>query len=299
MVTAEYISTNRKPRVNIAKFIDKFFIIKAKKKDIVIDASAMAIVNIVARVNQMIDEGYRFILLETTREELDKLQKFKGEDVSKWNASKLLGISQKDKDHFYNIRERFLFRDPDNRIAHFCINHKDNVILWTADKRLAAEVNGSDCEVVYLGPDGMANNQLKNTRVGTFFQAKIMDGALVIENNRQDREIWILRENNCIKNPENGFELKLKDQILVGIRKQNHKSCKSYVAFGAYTVIKISDKENVQIDYTHQYYDEYEPRTKLSNPAYKIFVLNFIQKNFENFPVRMDEEEKMRIIKNS
>ena len=119
---------------------------------------------------EMTEDGYRIILLETTREELDKLQKFTGEDISKWNASKLLGISQRDREHFWNVRERFLFRDPDNRIAQFCMNHKDNVILWTADKRLATEVNGSNCEVVYLGPDGMATAQPNKTkRVAKFW----------------------------------------------------------------------------------------------------------------------------------
>lgn len=299
-ITTQYIRGNRRASFDFSKLWDRFSIkrtMQKRKKDIVIDASAMAIVNIVGRINQMVEEGYRFLLLETTREELDKLQKFTGEDVSKWNASKLLGISQIDREHFWNVRERFLFKDPDNRIAHYCINNRKNVILWTADKRLAAEVNGSNCEVLYLGPDGMATAQPKNRRISKFFQAQMKDGKLVISNNRQDREIWILRDNSCIKNPENGFELKLRDQILVGIRKQNHEYRKAYVAFAAYTVIKISDSENVQVDYTHQYYDEYEPQTKLSNPVYKIFVLNFISKNFKDFPYKIDEEVKMQIIK--
>jgi rRNA-processing protein FCF1 len=281
----------------LGKIFDRLYLKRTDRKDIVIDASAMAIVNIVSRINQMIEEGYRIILLETTREELDKLQKFTGEDVSKRNASKLLSISQGDREHFYNVRERFLFRDPDNRIAQFCMNNRDSVILWTADKRLAAEVNGSNCDVVYLGPDGMANAQPKTKRVAKFFQATMREGKLVISNNRTDREIWILRGNDCFKNPGNGFELQLNDQILVAIRKENHQYRKAYVAFAAYTVIKISDEQNVEVNYTHQYHDVYEPQTKLSNPQYRAFVLNFIEGHIKNFPYKIDEEEKMLIIK--
>ena len=300
MTKLEYCQDIRRTRIDLARLFDRFIVNKTRKKDIVIDASAMAIVNIVGRITQMIEDGYRIILLETTREELDKLQKFTGEDISKWNASKLLGISQRDREHFWNVRERFLFRDPDNRIAQFCMNHKDNVILWTADKRLAAEVNGSNCEVVYLGPDGMATAQPNKTkRVAKFFQATMRDGSLVISNNRTDREIWILRGDDCFKNPENGFELQIKDQILVAIRKENHQYRKAYVAFAAYTVIKIADDQNVEVNYTHQYHDVFEPQTKLSNPQYRAFVLNFIEGHIKNFPFRIDEEEKMSIIKDN
>ena len=297
MVRSTYYEDTRKAKIDFARIFSRLSIRSTKKKDIVIDASAMAIVDIVSRINRMTEEGYKIILLETTREELDKLQKFTGEDISKWNASKLLGISQGDREHFYNVRERFLFKDPDNRIAQFCMNHKDNVILWTADKRLAAEVNGSNCEVVYLGPDGMATAQPKNKRVAKFFQATMREGKLVISNNRQDREIWIIRGDDCFKNPGNGFELKLNDQILVAIRKENHQYRKAYVAFAAYTVIKISDEQNVEVNYTHQYHDVFEPQTKLSNPVYRAFVLNFINSHIKNFPYKIDEEEKMLIIK--
>ena len=297
MVRSTYYEDTRKAKIDFARIFSRLSIRSTKKKDIVIDASAMAIVDIVSRINRMTEEGYKIILLETTREELDKLQKFTGEDISKWNASKLLGISQGDREHFYNVRERFLFKDPDNRIAQFCMNHKDNVILWTADKRLAAEVNGSNCEVVYLGPDGMATAQPKTKRVAKFFQATMREGKLVISNNRQDREIWIMRGDDCFKNPGNGFELKLNDQILVAIRKENHQYRKTYVAFAAYTVIKISDEQNVEVNYTHQYHDVFEPQTKLSNPVYRAFVLNFINSHIKNFPYKIDEEEKMLIIK--
>jgi len=297
MVRSTYYEDTRKAKIDFARIFSRLSIRSTKKKDIVIDASAMAIVDIVSRINRMTEEGYKIILLETTREELDKLQKFTGEDISKWNASKLLGISQGDREHFYNVRERFLFKDPDNRIAQFCMNHKDNVILWTADKRLAAEVNGSNCEVVYLGPDGMATAQPKTKRVAKFFQATMREGKLVISNNRQDREIWIMRGDDCFKNPGNGFELKLNDQILVAIRKENHQYRKAYVAFAAYTVIKISDEQNVEVNYTHQYHDVFEPQTKLSNPVYRAFVLNFINSHIKNFPYKIDEEEKMLIIK--
>jgi rRNA-processing protein FCF1 len=268
-----------------------------KKKDIVIDASSMAIVNIVGRINSFIEDGYRFILLETSREELDKLQKYKGEDVSKWNASRVLALSQNDREHFVNVRERFLFKDPDNRISQFCINHRDSVILWTADKRLAAEVDGSNVEVLYLGPDGMAIPEQKSKRISKFYQAEMQGQDLVIMNNRQDREIWIVRDNGeVIKNPDNGFKLRLRDQIMVAIRKMNHEFRRQYVAFAAYTIIEISDSNNVEVNYTHQYYDVYEPRTKLSNPQYKIFVLHFINTHFKNFPEKVEEEEKMQII---
>ena len=289
------IARTRK-RFDFAKILNRLST-KNRKKDIVVDASAMAIINIIGRINSLIEEGYRFILLETTREELDKLQKYKGEDVSKWNASKFLGMSQQDRDHFFNVRERFLFKDPDNRIAQFCINNKDSVILWTADKRLAAEVNGSNVEVLYLGPDGMTIPEQKNKRISKFYQATMQDNDLCIMNNRQDREIWIIRNGECIKNPDNGFKLRLKDQIMVAIRKQNHEFRKPYVAFAAYTIIAISDNNNVQVDYTHQYYDVDEPRTKLSNPQYKLFVLNFIQTHFNYFPDKVEEEEKMQIIR--
>ena len=186
----DIVQTRR--RFDFAKILNRISV-KNRKKNIVLDASAMAIVNIIGRINAMVEDGYKFVLLETTREELDKLQKFKGEDASKWNASRILGMSQKDREHFLNVRERFLFKDPDNRIAQFCINNRDSVILWTADKRLAAEVNGSNVEVLYLGPDGMTPEQKSNKRISKFYQATMQGNDLCIMNNRQDREIWIVK----------------------------------------------------------------------------------------------------------
>ena len=79
------------------------------------------------------------------------------------------------------------------------------------------------------------------------------------------------------------------------IKKKNEILHKN-TAFGAYTVVSISEDANVEVNYTHQYYDEYEPRSRLSNPQYKIFVLDFISKHFNNFPEKIDEEFKKQII---
>ena len=281
---------------------------RKEKKDIVLDASTMQIGNIFDRIDQVLLEGYRIIILDTTREELDKLQKFKKEDLSKKNARKLLRIMQ-NNDHFLNIAERWLFKDPDNRIFQWCYCNQSNVILWTSDKRLAAEVDSSGCQVVFLEPDysdcsddtcisnpPMSSSEEKSRR-GKFYQSKLVGNDLTIYNNSLDREIWVWRGNDCFKNPENGFRLKLNDNILVAIGKINHDTKRDYVAFGSYTVIAISDENNVLINYTHRYYDLDEPSKKITNQKYRTFIMTFIREHYDSFPEKIETAEKMEIIK--
>lgn len=288
---------------------------KNEKRDIVLDASIMQIEGIFDRIDQAILKGHRIIILDTTREELDKLQKFKKEDLSKKNARRLLRIMQ-NNDNFLNTAERWLFRDPDNRIFQWCYCNKGNVILWTADKRLAAEVDSSGCQVEFFEPDysescsedvcdscfdnlPISSSEEKKSRRGKFYQSKMIGRDLTIYNNRLDREIWVWRGKDCIKNPENGFKLNLNDQILVAIGKTNHDDKRDYVAFGSYTVVDISDENNVLINYTHRYYDLAEPRTTISNQKYRQFVLTFISEHYNSFPEKIEEAEKMEIIKRS
>ena len=130
------------------------------------------------------------------------------------------------------------------------------------------------------------SNQLNHRpekRIGTFWQASLEGDSLVLSNYQTIRYLCIIRGKKIYSNPENGFELKKGDKLIVCIRKLNFDVNLEYVAFAAYTIISISEFNNIRIDYTHQFYDRSEPYT-LKNHIYTTILMKYIEKFLPNFP---------------
>lgn len=260
---------------------------KAKMKTdpyIVVDTSVMRISGIVDYIINLTKNGRKVIILDCVQEELDSLKEFPIEDLSKQNARKFLTYIVENQKYFLKRSAGCVFRDNDNNILKYCNKHKEDVILFTCDKNLALNCSRQDIVYRYFDKDLDTSKEenikaYKKERIGNFYQAQIENGKLKIFNHNDERHIAVIRDGHLFET-EDGFELMLDDQAMVAIKKRNTNIGKDYIAFAAYTVRSLSSINNVNIDYTHQFYDVYEIE-KLKNENFKNFLLDYAQEKMD------------------
>ena len=221
----------------------------------------------------------------TNRAEISLLTTYEKQDQSSNNAAAFLELERKYPKSFVNVNEFSRLKDPDSRII--CLGLLNNAELWTSDggAKDRAERLGYK-KVKFL--DSNQLNPRPEKKNGTFWQAKLEGDSLVLSNKQTIRYICIIRDRKVYENPKNGFELKKGDKVIVCIKKLNFDVNLEYVAFAAYTIISISESDNVSIDYTHQFYDRSEPFA-LKNKVYTTILKKYIDKFLPNFPEKYDK----------
>ena len=267
------------------------FLFSVQKRDskrdrkILVDASTMRIHNIIQLIVAKIEQGYIFIMTPTNRAEISLLTTYEKQDQSSNNAAAFLELERKYPKSFVNVNEFSRLKDPDSRII--CLGLLNNAELWTSDggAKDRAERLGYK-KVKFL--DSNQLNPRPEKKNGTFWQAKLEGDSLVLSNKQTIRYICIIRDRKVYENPKNGFELKKGDKVIVCIKKLNFDVNLEYVAFAAYTIISISESDNVSIDYTHQFYDRSEPFA-LKNKVYTTILKKYIDKFLPNFPEKYDK----------
>lgn len=266
-------------------FVTSLLDLLRPRNDILVDASSMQIHDIIPRIMSKIERGYRFVITLTNRWELYLLTTYEIQDTSSRNAQAYLSLESTYPNSFVSVKDSSPFRDPDSSIIRFVA--LNNVELWTSDGRAKdrAKLLGYE-KVEFL--DSNQLNPRPEKKTGTFWQAKLEGDSLVLSNKQTIRYICIIRERKVYENPENGFELKKGDKVIVCIKKLNFDVNLEYIAFAAYTIISISESENVSIDYTHQFYDRSEPNT-LKNKVYTTILNKYIDEFLPNFPEKCDK----------
>ncbi len=260
------------------------FLFSAQKRDskrdkkILVDASAMQIHNIIQQIVAKIEQGYIFIMTPTNRAEINLLTTYEKPDQSSNNAAAFLELESKYPKSFVNVNDFSRLKDPDSRIICFGLLNK--VEIWTADGGMKDRASALGWKVNFLDSKKLNPSSEKK---GTFWQAMFEGDSLLLSNKQTIRSIMIIREKKAYINPQNGFALKINDKILVLIKKVDTSINKEYIAFAAYTVISISATDNVTIDYTHRFYDRFEPKN-LKNDVYRVAILNYIDTYLPDFP---------------
>ncbi len=263
-----------------------------QRKDILVDASVMQIQDIIARIEAKIKDGYTFVITTTNRQELEKLTKHIKDDLSSENARKYLELQKSYPNNFSSVADLWTFSNPDLRILQFIKRH--NVELWTSDTELAINANSFDSKVEFWDPKVYNKTMTKIKGKGTFWQARLEGGSLILDNNQKDRLVWVVRNDRLYTNPKNGFEFMIGDEVIVAIKKYNPKVNLYYIAFAAYTIVAIANNNNVTINYTHQFYDKREPKTELQNQLYKTAVLSYIEKYFSDIPDELKKPTELK-----
>lgn len=263
-----------------------FFPSVKPRKDILVDASTMQIYDIIPRILSKIEEGYRFVITRTNRIELSLLSTYEKPDQSSKNARAYLNLEKLYPNSFISVNDKSPLTDPDSRLIAF--GALNGLEFWTSDGGARDRATDLGYKVEFLNSNKLKSNFNNEKKTGTFWQAKLEGSSLVLSNKQQIRSITIIRGRTVYQNPENGFQLKLGDQVLVCIKKTKDCIDKEYVAFAAYTIISIAESENVNIDFTHQFYDRSEPYT-LKNAVYTAAVINYIDKYLPNFPKKCNK----------
>ena len=277
----------KQPRLHKPRAFPFLFSVQKRdsKRKILVDASTMRIQNIIQLITAKIEQGYIFIMTPTNRAEISLLTTYEKQDQSSNNAAAFLELERKYPKSFVNVNEFSRLKDPDSRII--CLGLLNNAELWTSDggAKDRAERLGYK-KVTFL--DSNQLNPRPEKKNGTFWQAKLEGDSLVLSNKQTIRYICIIRDRKVYENPGNGFELKKGDKVIVCIKKLNFDVNLEYVAFAAYTIISISESDNVSIDYTHQFYDRSEPFA-LKNKVYTTILKKYIDKFLPNFPEKYDK----------
>lgn len=262
-----------------------------RRKYILVDASVMQIQDIITRIKAKIVDGYIFVITTTNRQELEKLTKHITEDLSSENARLYLELERENPNNFVSVSDFWTFTDPNLRILQYIIRH--NIELWTSNTDLAINANRFDSKVEFWDPK-VYNSLTKVKGKGTFWQARLEGGSLILDNNQIDRLVWVVRNNRLYANPKNGFEFLIGDEVIVAIKKYNPNVNLYYIAFAAYTIVAIANNNNVTINFTHQFYDRREPKTELQNQLYKTAVLSYIDQYFSDIPDELKKPTELR-----
>jgi rRNA-processing protein FCF1 len=248
-------------------------------KAILVDASAMGYEKIIEFLQET---SKKIIIIPIVNKEMDNLQQYKGEDVSKYNARRFLAMAAEDKDKSF-IYENFEseFIDPDDQIQDYVVQNKDRVILVTSDKRLTNNCRAMGVECIYL----TQNSELKTRgrRISTFYNAKYQDGQLYLINTNPVTAFMVKHGVGVFQTVEPciPYELHVGDEILLCRSKRDKSTEKPYVAFSHYEVINISERNNITTLYTHRFYDNSEVHG-LWNPIYRSFINEYMAEHFTN-----------------
>lgn len=273
----------------LKSFFPRFFPLRDKRKNILVDASTMQIHDIIPKIISKIKEGNKFVITRINRIELYLMTTYEKQDISSMNASAYLALERLYPRSFISIMDSSALRDPDARIIRFGAVNLNNVQIWTSDAKALEIANNVGCDVEFFDSNKLNPRPEKpEKKTGTFWQAKNENGFLVLSNKQTIRSITIVRENQVYYNPANGFKLKIGDQIIVCIKKAHPNVDKDYIAFAAYTLISNESENNIHIDYTHQFYDKTEPRL-IKNELYRAAVLNYIEKYMPDLPEKCDK----------
>ena len=267
------------------------------QEDIYIDASVMQIADIIPRIEEKLNLGYNFLMLDFTLTDLKRMLGFKVNDNSKINVKKLFDLKQQNENHFIVVSAPLIEGDKIKKILRFVQDCPNSIILWTSNKKMAEEAKEFGLKYEYFIPE----KREKERRIGTFYQARLFDGSLTIfninafGNIRRDNLIWIIRGEEIIQEAH-GAKVELGDQVLVCC-KQIDANDNLYISFVAYVIIAIADIENVEVAYNHRFYDCSEPYT-LKNGLYVRFLHYFIKKFQLDtlLPKRLTQEQKRKLL---
>jgi rRNA-processing protein FCF1 len=279
-----YSFQERKSEQRVGSLFKAFFgIFKSNNRvlNLLIDASVMGYEKVFELIQELIgNTGRKIIIIPIINEELDKLQKFKGEDVSKSNARKFLNMAAQNKDNMF-VYDDFEsnYDRPDDVIQDYAYRNKKSVMLISADKRLIANCRAMDIPVCFVN----LNNEKpksRGKRIATFYNAKFVDGHLLLVSTNPVTSFMVKHGGDIFRHIPSGetYDLKLGDEVLL-CRARFDTDGKPYVAFSHYEIISISDKRNISTIYTHRFYDSSEV-LGLWNSEYKSFILKFMEEHF-------------------
>ena len=225
----------------------------------VIDASITGIENLCDTLSEIAKTNTKFILTSITIKELDKMQKFK--DLQADDARHILAMAAENPESFYSVLIDETFETPDDCIVKYCAEHKEQVILMTADKTMALKARMYGVKTKYL-------KQIDN--VCTLFVAKRIKNQLCISDfNTEFRSIEVI--SSGLKVNDGIFNLKPGDDVYLVTRKAD------YLTFAHYQMISVADENNCMLVYSARIYEP-EEISDLPNAEYRRMVQGFRQR---------------------
>ncbi len=237
----------------------------------VIDASIAGIEDLHDIIFKICATSAKLVLTSITVKELEKMQKFK--DIDGKGARHILAIAAENDKNFYTVLIDENFENPDECIIKYCADHKDNVVLLTADKAMSLKARMYNVKTKYFKHNNSytySNDQpLVYTApiTSTLGITRSIGGKLCISDFNNDyRRVIVI--SNGIEYTEGICELKIGDDVYLTTKKTQ------YLTFAHYKMTALSLKNNCKLIYSKKIYNISEIED-LPKVEYKSFIRGF------------------------
>lgn len=233
----------------------------------VLDASICGIENLKDILSSIFAKNAKIILTSITIKELKKLQEFK--DIAAKDAKYILTIAAENYENFRKVLIDETFESPDECIIKYCADHKQDIVLLTADKMMAlnARILGVKTQYYKHNNNSRYSKVQATTYAVTLLAARTIGDKLVVcdfENNY--RSVLII--SNGIEYTKGEYELKIGDDVYIATNKTQ------YMTFAHYQIISLTPKNNCKLVYSRRIYSASEIDC-LTKAGYKSFMRDF------------------------
>ena len=247
------------------------------EKGVVIDTSMIEVDVYYDMLCNICATEAKIVLTSVVRQELNKMQ-FVKKDYKASRARSIMAMAAERPEKFVNVLIDETLATHDDCIVKYCVDNKDRVVLFTADKNMALDAREQAVKVEYFRHDAKEVKTLKTVQedvdksdVRTLNPARRVGNKLLImemQGTKRDIRVW----SDGQEYVDGIVELKIGDDVLIVAKK---KDC---ITFAHYRMITLYEEYNCKLVYSCRIY-EYAKIEELPKGSYKTLAREFWNKH--------------------
>ena len=217
----------------------------------------------------------KIILTSVVYKELDRLQKRNVENSR--NARAILTLANTDKEHYKFVQINSSSDLADDNILRFCEEHRNSVILLTADKTMNIDAEAKSVKTYFFKLP--VKPKKVPSKIRTLYNTKRKSEKLYLTTTFDSvSTAYRVRSNGIeydVKVTRGPKELHIGDDVLVAKNKGY------YISLTHFRVISLYENNNCEIIYYKRIYNSKDLQ-QLKSAFYKSFIKDF--KHIRNIP---------------